>query len=136
MTSLARSLGISLLVGLGAVVAPAFWQAPPPQHAERPTPPTRDPHTPGYVTAVELPDGKNPPANADGNFIIGPNYVAPPETSAHDDVPQGTVIEFTMNSSDSKIYPGIAREPHTFGTPDPNDPAKLIVTTSHPAPYR
>jgi len=40
-----------------------------------------------------------------------------------------------MNSADSKIFPGIAREPGTFGTPDPADPAKLIVTTSHPAPY-
>src|SRR6202007_1616362 len=26
-------------------------------------------------------------------------------------------------------------EPNTFGTPDPTDPAKLIVTTSHPAAY-
>ena len=52
-----------------------------------------------------------------------------------DGIPQGTVIEFTMNSSDSKIYPGIARDPNTFGTVDPADPAKLIVTTSHPAPY-
>jgi enterochelin esterase-like enzyme len=40
-----------------------------------------------------------------------------------------------MNSADSRIYPGIARETGTFGTPDPNDPAKLVVTTSHPAPY-
>ncbi len=45
------------------------------------------------------------------------------------------VTEFTMNSADSKFYPGIAREPKTFGTPDPADPAKMIVTTSHPAPY-
>ena len=37
--------------------------------------------------------------------------------------------------ADSKIYPGIARDPDTFGTPDPTDPAKIIVTTSHPAPY-
>jgi enterochelin esterase-like enzyme len=50
-------------------------------------------------------------------------------------VPQGTVHNLTMNSSDSKIYPGIARERGTFGTPDPDNPAKLIVTTSHPAPY-
>ena len=50
-------------------------------------------------------------------------------------VPQGTVYDFTMSSADSKIYPGIAREPNTFGTPDTNNPAKLIVTTSHPAPY-
>src|SRR5690348_16326308 len=50
-------------------------------------------------------------------------------------VPQGTVFTFDMNSADSKIYPGIARERGTFGTPDPSDPAKLVVTTSHPAPY-
>jgi enterochelin esterase-like enzyme len=42
---------------------------------------------------------------------------------------------FDMQSTDSKIYPGIARQPNTFGTPDPADPAKLIVTTSHAAPY-
>jgi enterochelin esterase-like enzyme len=40
-----------------------------------------------------------------------------------------------MNSADSNIYPGIARDPNTFGTPDPTNPAKLIVTTSHSAPY-
>jgi enterochelin esterase-like enzyme len=45
------------------------------------------------------------------------------------------VIEFTMLSSDSKFYPGIARDANTCGTPDPNNPAKMIVTTSHPAPY-
>ena len=50
-------------------------------------------------------------------------------------VPQGTVHTFTMNSADSKIYPGIARDAGTFGTADPTDPAKLVVTTSHPAPY-
>ncbi len=40
-----------------------------------------------------------------------------------------------MSSSDSKIYPGIARDANTYGTTDPADPAKLIVTTSHHAPY-
>jgi iron(III)-enterobactin esterase len=53
----------------------------------------------------------------------------------HAGVPQGTIVQFIMNSADSKFYPGIKREPGTFGTPDPNNPAKLIVTTSHPAPY-
>src|SRR5207248_3876058 len=32
-------------------------------------------------------------------------------------------------------YPGIARDSGTFGTVDPKDPATLVVTTSHPAPY-
>jgi enterochelin esterase-like enzyme len=40
-----------------------------------------------------------------------------------------------MESTDSKFYPGIARDKGTFGTADPSDPAKLIITTSHPAPY-
>jgi enterochelin esterase-like enzyme len=40
-----------------------------------------------------------------------------------------------MSSADSKLYPGIARDANTFGTPDPANPAKLNVTTSHPAPY-
>ena len=110
-------------------------QTPPPAPPARPTPPTRDPHTPGYVTAKELPDGANAPADADGNFIIGPTHNPAPEMGVQEGVPQGTIYNFTMNSSDSKLYSGIAREPGTFGTADPNDPAKLIVTTSHPAPY-
>jgi enterochelin esterase family protein len=129
-----RALCICLLAGF-ALITPALGHAAPPkQNAVRPTPPTRDPHTPGYVVAKELPDGAVPPANVDGNFILGPTHDAAAESA--DGIPKGTVIEFTMSSSDSKIYPGIAREPNTFGTPDPADPAKLIVTTSHPAPYR
>ncbi len=103
------------------------------QQTTRPTPPTRDPNLPGYVTARELPDGSNAPSNVDRNFIIGPTH---PEASAPpNEVRNGTVTEFTMKSSDSKIYPGIAREAGTFGTVDPADPAKLVVTTSHPAAY-
>lgn len=54
--------------------------------------------------------------------------------SVKEGVPQGQIFEFTMDSKDSKIYPGIAREPGTFGRPDPADPTKLLVS-SHPAPY-
>ncbi len=98
-------------------------------------PPIRDPHTPGYVAATELPDGANPSADSIGNFIIGPTHSPVPEMMVQAGVPQGTVYQFTVDSKDSKIYPGIAREPNTFGTVDPADPARLIVTTSHPAPY-
>lgn len=109
--------------------------AAPAARPPRPTPPTRDPHTPGYVTAKDLPDGTLPPANADGNFIIGPTHTPAPEMAVQEGVPQGTVYDLVMESTDSKIYPGIAREPSTFGTVDPDNPAKLNVTTSHPAPY-
>jgi enterochelin esterase family protein len=105
------------------------------QKAERPIPPARDPHTPSYVEAKELPDGEVPPSDVDGNFIIGPTHHASSEVDPEGKIVHGTVVEFTMNSVDSKFYPGIARESNTFGTPDPKDPAKLIVTTSHPASY-
>jgi iron(III)-enterobactin esterase len=97
--------------------------------------PARPPNTPGYVTATELPDGEVPPADADGNFIIGPTHNRAAEMTTRPSAPQGGIFNLTMNSSDSKIYPGIAREPNTRGTADPSDPAKMIVTTSHPAPY-
>jgi enterochelin esterase-like enzyme len=87
------------------------------------------------VTATELADGTNASPSTDGNFILGPAHPAAAESAARPDVPQGTVIEFTMTSKDSKRYPGIAREPGTFGTADPTDPAKLLVPTSHPAPW-
>jgi enterochelin esterase-like enzyme len=118
--------------GMAADTSPA---PPATTRPTRPTPPTRDPNTPGYVTAKELPDGSNPPADADGNFIIGPTHKSAPEMSAQEGVPRGAVFTFTMKSEDSKIYPGIARDPKAFGAPDPADPAKLLVPTSHAAPY-
>jgi iron(III)-enterobactin esterase len=127
---------IALFVGLLAGPYAAVSQAPPvPASPARPTPPTRDTNTPGYVSAKKLPDEAVPPVTADGNFILGPTHNPAPEISPQPGAPEGTIVEFTMNSTDSKLYPGIAREPGTFGTPDPTDPAKLILTTSHPAPY-
>jgi enterochelin esterase family protein len=132
---------IAFLIGLATIAAQAMAQAPvaspvaPTAPPVRPTPPTRDPNSPGYVKATQLPDATNAPAASDGNYILGPTHNPAPEMSVQPDVPQGTVYEFTMQSTDSKTYPGIAREPNTFGTPDPTDPAKMVVTTSHPAPY-
>jgi iron(III)-enterobactin esterase len=124
---------IALLVCATAIVQLTFAQSlATPQPIERVAPPTRDPNMPGYVAAKELPDGATPPANVDGNFVIGPTHDAAPGMA---DAPKGMVIEFTMNSLRSRIYPGIARDPNTFGTPDPLNPAKLVVTTSHAAPY-
>ena len=132
---MSRFLTISATLALMSVIAMA--QAPPAATPRPPRPPapTRDPHTAGYVEAKELPDGANAPATVDGNFILGPTHTAAPEMSVQENVPHGDVYEFMMESKDSKIYPGIAREPGTFGTPDPENPAKLIITSSHPAPY-
>jgi iron(III)-enterobactin esterase len=101
----------------------------------RPPAPKRDPNAEGFVKATELPDGAIPSAKMDGNFIIGATHNPAPEMAADPSVPQGTVYEFTMSSADSKVYPGIARDPNTLGTADPKDPVRMVVTNSHPAPY-
>jgi len=130
-----RLLSIAFLIGVAANPNRAAAQTPPaPARPARPAPPTRDPNTDGYVTAKELPDGANAPAKADGNFILGPTHNPAPEMTEQEGVPQGTVYTFTMESADSKIYPGIAREANTFPRTDPTDPTKLVVA-SHPAPY-
>ncbi len=122
---------VCLLSSPGSAQTPSVASAQPQTH---PPIPTRDPHTPGYVSATQLPDGAVPPSNADGNFIIGPTHEPSSDIPAQDFAIWGE-IDFTMESKDSKYFPGIARDKGTFGTPDPNDPAKLVITTSHPAPY-
>src|SRR5687768_8245980 len=141
------SFAILAAIIAGAIVAPAAQTpqapqtpaatTPPPQpaRANRPPPPTRDPNTPGYVKATHLPPGATPAADALGNFVIAPPYAPAPEMAGDPAVLEGRVEMFTMESTDSKIYPGIRREQGTFGTPDPKNPAKLDVTTSAPAPY-
>ena len=100
MSWLPRNTGFALLL---LTISVALPQTP----ARQPTP-SRDPNTPGYVKAKELRDGSIPSAKEDGNFIIGPTYNPAPEMSVREGTPQGQVFEFTMESKDSKIYPGIA----------------------------
>jgi iron(III)-enterobactin esterase len=74
-----------------------------------PTPPLTEPPTP----------------DKDGNFVIGPPYTPAPELTVKDGVPKGTIHEFTMDSKDSKIYPGIAR----------NQPGAVVPYTRQVAVY-
>ena len=139
--STSRSLVLTLaalLLAAGASEAQTGAATPGPPAvppATRPTSPTRDPHTPGFVAAAELPDGTLPSPDVNGNFIVGPTHQRAHEMIVRDDVPHGAVHLFTMSSADSKLYPGVARDSGTFGTPDPKNPAKLVVTTSRPRPY-
>ena len=144
----AFSLGIAFAMGWAAASAQPN-SAPPAvqsQRPQRPTPPTRSPDAPGTpkLTPVGAQPGEtnilrgapgmNPPLNAEGDFLIGPDYVAAPELKVVEGVPQGKVEQFSMDSKDSKFYnPGIARD--VFGTVDPNNPRTLIVET-HPIDYK
>jgi enterochelin esterase-like enzyme len=44
---------------------------------------------------------------ADGDYSNGPAYPTAPELAKRVGVPEGKVIEFVMNSSESKFYPGV-----------------------------
>jgi enterochelin esterase family protein len=132
-----RGLCVVLVVGClagGMVAQEVAKPVLPPVAAKKPGFPVRGPHEVGYVAAKELADGANAPVGEDGNFILGPTHVAAAEMLVKDDALQGRVIEFTMSSAESRIYPGIAREAGTSVQPDPSDPLKPMVQ-SHPAAY-
>lgn len=114
-----RFLFTAVILSIGVSIASA-------QPASRPPAPVRDPLTPGYVKAIELPDGEVPPVEAEGNFIIGPTHVPAPEMSpVAEGEPKGTVHTFTLNSAESKFYPGIERD----------EPAPNGAVSNHPKPY-
>jgi hypothetical protein len=128
--------------------------------ADRKPPPTRlptDPGTPALIPAgpnaealaraapkkmaspkdaaansTEAAPGANPPPNVDGSFLIGPAYVQAPELSVIPGVPQGRVQQFSRESTNSRLYPGIARK--AFGIVDPNN-TKTLIVEAHAAPY-
>lgn len=128
---------------LAAEAAPATATPPAAKAPPRPAPPTRLPTAPGTPKltpaggkAGELKGtpGVNPPLDAEGDFLIGPDYAPCPELTVVPGVPVGRVEQFVMDSKDSKFYnPGIARE--VFGTVDPKNPKTLIVDT-HPIDYK
>ena len=151
MKSIKSAGGVFLIFCLTlAIVAP-------PAHAAPPTRSPTDPGTPALIAAgpgaVELAKaalgkaagaedaasnptngapGANPPSDVDGNFVIGPSYVRAPELQVATNVPRGKVTQFTMESTNSQFYPGIART--AFGKVDTNNPKTLIVDT-HPTNY-
>jgi enterochelin esterase-like enzyme len=85
------------------------------------------------VKSTELPDGQIPQPTKDGNYIIGPTHTPAPEMAVDPSVPQGTVYEFTMESKDSKFYPGVERDTTAAaaGQAGANGPG----TASRPAAY-
>ena len=120
-THTVASVGVLLLV----LTASASAQTPPP--ATTPAPSANDrgqapPRTPLLPTP---PLTASPTPDKDGNFVIGPPYTPAPELTVKDGVPRGTVRELTMDSKDSKIYSGIAK----------NQPGVVVPYTRQVAVY-
>src|SRR3954452_1304985 len=81
-----------------------------------------------------LKEGENPPLDAYDNFVIGPKYTPSPERKVVEDVPQGKVQQFDIDSKETKLLsPGIARK--QFGKVDQKNPKTLIVET-HDIDYK
>jgi enterochelin esterase-like enzyme len=100
------------------------------------SPPTRDPRSPGYPAATELPDGQLPSPRQDGNFIVGPTHPEAPEMVERAGVARGRIVTFTMTSAESRIFPGQVRDESVYEAPaDPSDPSTLLLTAIHPAPW-
>ena len=106
--------GVMLLL---AAAGYSSAQTPPPQAA-----PPAPPRTPLLPTP---PLTASPTPDKDGNFVIGPPYTPAPELTVKDGVPKGTVRELTMDSKDSKIYSGIAK----------NQPGVVVPYTRQVAVY-
>jgi len=69
----------------------------------------------------------------DGEYSTGPRYTPAVEEKKRDDVPHGKMVNFTMDSSDSKIFPGnpaFTRKVAVYIPAQyvPGTPAPLIVS--------
>ena len=96
--------------------------------------PVRKFDDPGAPPFKVLKTGENPPLDVNGDFVIGPEYTPAPERKAGEGVPRGKVMQFTIDSRETKLYnPGIARK--VFGKVDPKNPKTLIVET-HTIDYK
>jgi len=136
-----ETLSLGIVFWFGCLTAPIM--STPARSAEmRTPPPIRRPDAPGspaFTPVGERPDalrgapGANPPADVDGDFLVGPDYIPAPELTAVDGVPEGTVYRFTMNSADSKIYPGITKVP--AGEAGNYIPPDLTNVRVYPKPY-
>jgi len=71
------------------------------------------------------------PGSGNGDYIIAPPYADSPELTPRDGVPKGSVIQFTMDSHESAIYPGIAKS-----APGQVVPYTRSVTVYIPAEYK
>ncbi len=67
----------------------------------------------------------------EGDYIIGAPYMDAPEILPRPEVPKGNIYRFTMDSTESKIYPGIAKT-----APGQVVPYKRNVTVYVPSQYK
>lgn len=107
--SLIFSVGVLTLASVSAVLASDKGQAP---HMD---------------LSKYLPYG---PKAGEGDYIISPPWTNAPELTARPGVPKGRIYHLTMDSTDSKIYPGITKT-----KPGVITPYKRNLTVYVPSQY-
>ncbi|HLK49289.1 MAG TPA: alpha/beta hydrolase-fold protein [Bryobacteraceae bacterium] len=85
--------------------APAPRANPPAARAPRETVPATPEDRAAIARLSDLPAWHA--GAGDGDFSIGPEYAPAPEQTKRAGVPEGRVVEFVMNSAESKFYPGV-----------------------------
>ena len=88
---------------------PLLSFAAPSVQAQTPNPATT-PAQPEFVPVIPTATAAPPLTVKQAEYTIGPEYKDAPELAVSADTPQGALYEFTMNSEDSKMYPGIAKD--------------------------
>jgi enterochelin esterase family protein len=125
----ARGLMLAAMAALlaGRVATDAIAQAATapatPVTTPRVSPLVRSAEGPGAPKFVVITQPGAIPADRDGDFVIGPPYQPAPEAAVGAGIAQGRVEQFTMESTDSKFFPGIART--APGAVDPDNPRSL-----------
>ena len=126
---LAGCLLVGSIASSQEATLPVPVPVPVPGPPARPTPPTRPVDGPGAPLFTAITGaGANAPVDKGGDFVIGPDYAPAPEREPVENIPHGKLQQFTMESKDSKFYPGIARD--VFGTLDPNNPKRYHMDIS------
>lgn len=140
-TCLICALALASIVSYAQTPAPATPSpAAQPPRLPPPTRPADGPGAPRWTVvgaktgeaALTGAPGMNAPVDAEGDFLIGPDYLPANELDVVDGVPRGSITQFAIESANSGFYPGIARQ--VFGAVDPNNPKTLIVDT-HAKPW-
>jgi enterochelin esterase-like enzyme len=87
--------------------------------------PSGPPATPADIAEMARLNDLPPYAGGlgDGDYSVGPQYAVAPEDSVRPGVPRGRMARFTMDSAESKIFPGV------------NAPFKRNVSVYVPAQY-
>ncbi len=117
---------MKLAIGLFVMAQFALAQGPPPATRPCDPPPAARPNAPAANAARRAPAAVvlAPPEDiaemaklpalpvwkrgaGDGDYSIGPDYAPAPEQTKRTGVPEGKVVEFVMDSVESKFYPGV-----------------------------